>query len=67
MNKAQTRLIGLRVAIPLTETKELQFINDCIRAWEGYSEQEISYPAWQLRGLEKHYNLTVNELHKKYI
>lgn len=66
MNSAQKRLVELKLKIPLNMPLEHNFIQDCIKAWDGYDEMGYSYPAWQLRGLEKKYGTEVSIINKKY-
>jgi hypothetical protein len=65
-NDAQERLLELWKCIPMPELRETEFVSKCIDAWEGYDNSEISYPAHQLRALEKEYGTTIQKLTRKY-
>lgn len=66
MNRAQTRLIELKLKIPDNRTHEHNFLTECIKAWAPYDDMQYSYPVWQLRALEKKYGTTVADIKTKY-
>lgn len=66
MNRAQKNICTLAEHIPKENTKELEFLRGCYRAWSGYEDSSASWPVHQLRGLEKRYTMTMNELKAKY-
>lgn len=66
MNTAQKNLLELKSKIPTTKMLVHNFLQECIDAWAPYDEMQYSYPHWQLRALEKKYDLTVADLNTKY-
>lgn len=63
---AQVRLRQLLERVPKEEGHARTFLQKCYKAWDGYSEDQYSYPHWQLRKLEEGFGFTVWELNKRY-
>jgi len=67
LNEAQKNLVELKLKIPLDRQNEHDFLNDCIKVWNDYTDMQYSTPTHQLEKLSKKYGLTVWGLNKKYI
>lgn len=64
MNKAQKHIKKL---LEVAEGElEIEYLNACYDAWEGYEDSQYSYPFWQLRKLEKQYGCTTTEIKHMY-
>ncbi len=66
MNTAQKNLIELKNKIPIDRQHEHDYLNDCIKVWNGYTDMQYSTPEHQLNALTKKYGLTVWGLNRKY-
>lgn len=64
MNRAQKRIKEL-LAVAKGEV-EREYLNECYKAWEGYDDRNYSYPAWQLRAIEKKYGMTTADIKELY-
>jgi len=67
-NTAQLNLIEIAKNVKRIDRNEnvLNFLRDCFKAWEGYSDDRYSSPSHQLRVIEKNYGFTVSEINKRY-
>lgn len=66
MNRAQKNIYDLAQRVYQTDTNSLEFLRGCYKAWSGYDDSSYSYPAHQLRGLEKKYGTTMAEIALRY-
>lgn len=64
LNTAQKNIKELQAVA--TGEVELEFLAECFKAWEGYSDMMYSYPHWQLRKLEEKYGTTCHQIKQMY-